>query len=777
MNNEVELLAPVGCENNFMAATNNGANAVYLGLSEFSARRNAGNFTLEKFEYFVAYAHVLGVKVYVAVNTLIKESELNEFFSLIEKTANCGADAFIVQDVFLGRTLKKIFPSIELHLSTQAGVCNEDGAKLALSHGFKRVILARETPFSEIEKICKIAETEVFVHGALCTCFSGHCYFSSFIGGNSGNRGLCRQPCRKIYKYEGTEIKDEYRYALSLSDLNLSKKINDLIKIGVKSFKIEGRMRSFEYVSAACDFYSELLSGVYNYEKAEYLKRTYNRGNYTEGLCFGQKNDFISDKIQNHCGSVVGTIVSVNGKYLNVAFNKYKPRPDDCYKIIFNKKECGNAVAVAEKDTLKQKKAMFCDDLSVSITYRGFAAPGATLNITKDTAVIEKYETINKKTIPIDVKLIAKKSENLFLELNGQRFNSNYVVQEALNCATTKGEVKENLRKTNNYPFSVTPRADIDENIFIRKKALNELRAKAYEEYFFCFAKKQKNHYSINDFNNFYGTRNFTDASRTKNETAVLLCDKYPIELFKDLKFVPTCVIYCPSDYSDRKTRDVFLSNVEKHSDNIKTFLYVPAFYSSLDEKLIADFAEPFFGLYLEGSCGIYLSKRLNKQIFGGVELNITNSISESEIINENVYDYSVSKELTYGEAAKLYGFKLCLGDIKVMSLSYCPFGKKCSTCKRKNNFCLVDENNRRFKVRRYKLSSCRFEIFNESELKSKKRFDKEIFDFSASTQSQICTMLQDYFCLDSNDDPNRPITRKNENIKYTVGNFVEGMK
>ena len=155
MQNSVELLAPCGCEQNFYGAINYGANAIYLGLSDFSARKNAGNFTLDKLKYYVCYAHMFNVKVYVAVNTVIKNGELNKYFKTIGEAYKCGIDAFIVQDLFLGRTLKKLFPGINLHLSTQAGINNLEGAKQAVSYGFSRVILARETQISEIKQIAQ----------------------------------------------------------------------------------------------------------------------------------------------------------------------------------------------------------------------------------------------------------------------------------------------------------------------------------------------------------------------------------------------------------------------------------------------------------------------------------------------------------------------------------------------------------------------------------------------------------------------------------------------
>ncbi|MDE7257222.1 MAG: U32 family peptidase, partial [Clostridia bacterium] len=188
-----EILAPAGDEKCAYAAINSGANAIYLGLSAYSARSSAENFGFDALEKLIAYAHVLGVKIYVAMNTLVKNAELEGFVNTAVKVHNLGADALIVQDIYLGAYLKKTYPQMCLHLSTQAGVCNAYGAKYAKELGFSRVILARETPLADIKEIAKIIETEAFVQGALCTCFSGQCYLSSFAGGNSGNRGKCKQ--------------------------------------------------------------------------------------------------------------------------------------------------------------------------------------------------------------------------------------------------------------------------------------------------------------------------------------------------------------------------------------------------------------------------------------------------------------------------------------------------------------------------------------------------------------------------------------------------------
>ena len=302
-----EILAPAGDKNSALAAVNAGANAIYLGLKEYSARSSAENFDYENFEEISKYCHAFGVKVYVAMNTLVKDGELKNFISSAVTAWNKGADALIISDIFLGKFLKENCPEIILHLSTQAGVCNAYGARLAKKYGFSRVILARETAIEDIEEIAKIIETEVFVQGALCTCFSGQCYLSSFAGGNSGNRGKCKQPCRKKYSIDREGFEDS-AYRLSLSDLSVGENIDRLVGAGVASFKIEGRMRRPEYVSAAVKYYKNLLKNVENSAALSDLKRTFNRGNYTKGLAFGQDKSFISSQVQGHIGEFVGII-------------------------------------------------------------------------------------------------------------------------------------------------------------------------------------------------------------------------------------------------------------------------------------------------------------------------------------------------------------------------------------------------------------------------------------------------------------------------------------
>ena len=242
-----EILAPVGGKEQLLAAVRCGANAVYLGAKGFNARRNAQNFTDKEFEEAVRYCHIRNVKVYATINTLVFDSEMTELEEVARLIAESGVDGVIIQDLAVLELFKNRYPSIERIASTQMAIHNLAGAQLAQRMGFDTVVLARELSFDEIKKIVDNVQikTEVFVHGAHCMSVSGMCYVSAMLGGRSGNRGLCAQPCRLNWRSGSKE------YALSLKDMSLLPYLSKLAEIGVDSFKIEGRMKRAEYVAAA----------------------------------------------------------------------------------------------------------------------------------------------------------------------------------------------------------------------------------------------------------------------------------------------------------------------------------------------------------------------------------------------------------------------------------------------------------------------------------------------------------------------------------------------
>lgn len=284
----MELLAPAGSMEALRAAVCNGADAVYLGADTFNARINARNFSAADLQEAVVYCHVRGVKVHLTLNTLVLDREMPRAAELIRLAASCGVDAFIVQDLGMVSLCRQLAPDVPIHASTQMSIHSLEGVMEAAALGCSRVVLARELPAEEIAHICKKSpvEIEVFVHGALCMCYSGQCYLSSVIGRRSGNRGQCAQPCRLPYGYGRFE---STRYPLSLKDNCLVGELDELRRMGVASIKIEGRMKRPEYVAIVTRAYRTVLNGgKLMPSDLQELETAFSRQGFTDGYFRGQ---------------------------------------------------------------------------------------------------------------------------------------------------------------------------------------------------------------------------------------------------------------------------------------------------------------------------------------------------------------------------------------------------------------------------------------------------------------------------------------------------------
>lgn len=669
-----EILAPAGGRNSAIAAINSGANAIYLGLSQFSARSAAENFDIESFTELSKFARALGVKIYVAMNTLVKDSELQNFLNTLIEVWNAGADAIIISDIFLGKFIKRNYSQIKLHLSTQAGVCNAYGAKLAKKYGFDRVILARETSFDDIKAISKIIETEVFVQGALCTCFSGQCYMSSFAGGNSGNRGKCKQPCRKLYSIDRDGYSD-MAYRLSLSDLSIGEEIGKLIEAGVASFKIEGRMRRPEYVAAAVKYYENIINDCVKDDDFSRLKRTYNRGNYTKGLAFGQDKSFISSAVQGHLGEFIGVLKVVNGKYLCDSAEKF--RKGDSFKILRDGKEVGGA------DFFENVKGGFIVNCKTKLRN------GDKVFVTTDTSCNESLLNKAKKiSLNVSLRFIAgKKAE---ITVNDKKFFGNNVLAVAQSSPLSNDDLINCFNKVDKYPFEISYGSVETQGVFIPKSELNSLRRLAYDAvYEHLSAKKnvkiEKNH-SIPAINCSKNTKFAAICSEIDEVSADILIFK-PDDYFYDYK--PT------AKYSGLK------------------YIYLPPYMTGLEIDKLKPLIKKFDGIYCDGVWAIELAEDLGKPLFAGTGMNVSNRVDVTECPSKYI---TLSKELTFAEQKALSvenAFALSVGNIKVMDLIYCPFGRKCKECDKRKIYTLTDENGRKFPLRRYRTSECRFEVFN----------------------------------------------------------------
>lgn len=685
----IEILAPAGNLECAEAAILSGTDAIYLGLNAFSARQGAGNFDANAYCALLQKAHFCGVKVYVAMNTIVKDEELDSFIEALLFAWNEGADAIIMQDALLGKRIHQKYPEIVLHLSTQAGVCNLQGAKFANECGFSRVILARETPLAEIREIAQFMETEVFIQGALCTAFSGQCYFSSFAGGNSGNRGRCKQPCRKLYSYDrnGKSDKD---YALSLSDLCVGESIEKLIEAGVVSFKIEGRMRRAEYVAAAVRYYRELLSGGQNTEQAfSDLKRAYNRGNYTKGLAFGQDKRLLSTAIQGHLGEKVGVVKVVNGKiFVESAF---KPSQGDAFKILRDGKEIGGASYYKTEGkgfTLFSKLRL---------------KNGDGVFITTDTKMNERVLCGERKGT-LHLELLFKEGELPIAKTGNVCVVGRTPLQSAQNRPLTEKELKDCFLKTDGLPVEIVfDKIELVGDIFIPKSELNALRRAFYETLCAFIAKGERKSYAYTPFENL----SFTG----KNDKIAAISND-----FNDIKV----------DVAIYKSTDMRAGLPESFKSGVfEKYLYFPPFATDADLKALKNLLTQsnFDGVYAENYGGIEFARAHNLKVFAGTGLNLINKQSVLELLKfPFVSYYVISKEATYSEGAALVSeksFAFSAGNIKLMDLCYCPFGKTCKACDKREIYTLTDENNRDFPVKRNLSAdgSCRFEVYNCADL------------------------------------------------------------
>ncbi len=480
-----ELLAPVGSKESLIAAVENGADAVYFGGTIFSARQYASNFDREELEWAVDYAHARGLKVYVTVNTLIKDSQLEEACDYLQFLCNSGADAVIVQDLGLIKFLREQLPELPVHASTQMTIHNAQGIKFLKEMGVKRIVLAREMSLDEIKRIRAETgmEIEVFIHGAMCFSYSGQCLLSSMIGGRSGNRGYCAQPCRKKYR-----VKEVEGYLLSPKDLNLSEHIPDLVGAGINSFKIEGRMKRPEYVAGVVRVYRKLIDRYLispekfrvTDEEKHILLQLFNR-EFTIGYFLGNPGgELMSRKYPHNRGTELGYVVS------------HDPRKKLVSVYLKAKLRIGDGIGTGVRETGFTVRSIYFDNKRVSS-----ASPGSTVRIpldhetargepifkTYDAKLMTSLEIKNIRKIPVNMWFEAHVDEHVELCISDSENEIKIqggVVKRAEKTPISRSSIEEQLRKLGNTIFEAQAIGfKIEDDIFIPVSELNLLRREA----------------------------------------------------------------------------------------------------------------------------------------------------------------------------------------------------------------------------------------------------------------------------------------------------------
>lgn len=429
--NNMELLAPAGGMKELKAAVQSGADAVYLGATLFSARAGAGNFDEDEMRDAVSYAHTYGVKVHCAINTLIKETEFDAAIKTAIMANNCGVDALIIQDLGLASHIRKILPQMELHASTQMTVTTLSAVKYLEKMGFSRVVLARELSLSEIEYIAKNskAEIEVFVHGAICMCYSGQCLMSSILGGRSGNRGKCAQPCRLPYELMAGDKTCARGHILSPKDMALISHLDKLKKAGVKSLKIEGRLKSAEYVSAVVGVYRKYIDNPrpVDSEDMQELRNAFSRSGFTDGYLTDKlgKDMMSHSNPANNSGSIYTAEAKqrAEGKYIRkIPINVYisLKQADVIRATAYDERgncvECQGDIKVVKADKTP------LDDVRVhqqmcKLGDTPFELESLTVDIDKDITVpIKELNSVRRKMCEMLIGKLSKTEERAVVD-------------------------------------------------------------------------------------------------------------------------------------------------------------------------------------------------------------------------------------------------------------------------------------------------------------------------------------------------------------------------
>ena len=479
----MELLSPAGNREALVAAVNCGADAIYLGYTAFGARSYAGNFDDQQLREAVEYAHERGKKIYVTVNTLVKQCEVDDLCDVLELLCDCHVDAAIVQDLGVVRIAKERFPQLTLHASTQMTIHNAQGAALMKRMGLSRVVPARECSLAELKKMADVGvEIEAFAHGALCVGVSGQCLFSSMIGGRSGNRGRCAQPCRLPYQLEdGTS-----GYLLSTRDLMLIDRIPEMRDAGVYSYKLEGRMKRPEYVGVITRAYREALDAAQAHvpyhpskETIKGLKQIFNRGGFTEGYAMEKSNAaLMSWERPNHWGLPVGKITSLKGQLAQVKLT------DDLHD--------GDGLQIrgkVETDlTYSGKEMLRRQEATVRLNANGAKPGDAVYRLTDALQMkeIREYMTGERVTIPLSGVFRATPGELPELKLWDADGHTVCVqgtspVDAAQQRAPTEEYAFRQLAKTGGTPYVMENLEVHSEGAFMPASALNSLRRDALE--------------------------------------------------------------------------------------------------------------------------------------------------------------------------------------------------------------------------------------------------------------------------------------------------------
>lgn len=725
---KIELLAPGGSKESVYAAVQSGADAIYMGGTKFSARAYASNFSEEELIEVVNYCHLYDVKVYIAFNTLIKEDEMEEAIEYGKFLYSIGIDAVITQDMGLFKVLEENVPDLEIHASTQMSIHNGEGALFLRDLGFQRIVLSRELSLDEVKYISKDLdiETEIFVHGALCVSYSGQCLMSSIIGGRSGNRGRCAQPCRLPYTLikKGTgEVKEGY--LLSPKDICTIDEIQGLVKSGTSSLKIEGRMKKSEYVSGVVSAYRDAIDSVYSKKKFDIerkkatLTQLFNREGFSKAYLKGNTGrDMMAYSFPKNTGVYLG---KVSGD-MTIKLQKDISAQDGV-----RVDNGGFIVTSIIKGKEKVKEAFKGDVVKLMPSkYK----PGDQVYVTSDSKLLnslqKNYEDIYARKVPICINVSFEVGKPLYLSMihNNIKFEAyGDIIETASNKPVEKEAIIKNLKKLGETPYVLSDvNFDAFEEGFIRVSAINSARRELIDKVI-DYSKKSNKKEISND-----GTIpkwESLDYNKHRFNDEYMITVKTEEQLSAVLEFLGENPEIKPAIAVDifQKGSTIKLDQIDY--ENI--YLVVPNIIKSefkAVEAVVSEHLSRVKGI-VTANLGVVNAFKGKTSIIGDYKLNIINSDS-CELFNRFTDMSALSAEINSKEIFKITN-KLSspqqlviYGKYELMVSEYCvigsTFGTKsensgCSYGCYKDRFVLRDRMNEEFLVKTDRF--CRSHIYN----------------------------------------------------------------
>ena len=736
----VELLSPVGDFECLKAAVQNGANSVYFGADIFSARAFATNFSLEKLEKAIQYAKIRGVKTHLTLNTLVTDTEFESAMNVAKKAYEFGIDAIIVQDLGLAMALMRAFPDLPIHGSTQMTVHNLNGALELQELGFRRVVLARELSVNEIDYICKNTniEIETFIHGALCISYSGQCLFSSMLGGRSGNRGKCAGPCRLPFELLENNKTINSGYLLSTRDLCGLEFIPDLIHAGVKSFKIEGRMKSPEYVATVTRIYRKYIDlalsdneyAIDEDDKKELLQ-VFNRGMSSSGHLSNEANrNLVFKEKPNNMGLFLGKIQKYNSKkgYITVKLNE----PIGIGDTISLDKEPGTYTISELMDT-NMKNIKFTEigqtviigrmKGNIKLGNQIYKMSSKKLNtfaqntfLKENRKVLLNCHIVIKENEPISITVTSASNIELYKDLKIQ-YTSDIIPLKAKTRPLDKNTIISQISKTASTPFAFKSlEIELDDKLFVPKlSTLNDLRRtilQMVEQYAieamtrtYCMGDKKVNKSENIKINKLEKEQLDTPNYPMKKTKLSLLLNI----LHKDFDYSQLHDIenvYIPLKYFSMKDYQEILHILDT---KFNVYIYMPTIIKSNYKNLLSNNIETTLsnyhikGFVISNICNIKLLHTLFADLNKDLELitnytfNVYNSNTIKELKNLGICRYTISPELNRDMISALCNRNtlpnelIVYGRTPLLNMNYCLLGEtdKCyPTCKQR---CITD--------------------------------------------------------------------------------------